>query len=114
MAAIVNIIFVDDGGGGVGADERCPMPHAAEGRPADDVVTLVVGFSPIACSPARPLPILHAVVFVVVVVFVVDVVVVEQALPVVFPPPTSPPPPPPPPVLSSSAIERQRESQRKP
>jgi hypothetical protein len=93
----------------VGADDRCPMPHTAEGRPADDVATIVVGFSPIIRSPARPSPSFaplysssssyssslrsslnrHSQLY-------------------------SPPPPPLPPIPSSSTIERQRESQRKP
>jgi hypothetical protein len=75
----------------VGADDQHPSPHAAEGRPADDVATVVVGFPPVVRSPSRPLPILLVVVFVVVFVFVVVAVVVEQALPLVFPPsPTRP------------------------
>ncbi len=86
MAAIVVDVVV---GVGMGADDRHPPPHAAEGRPADDVATVVVGFPPVVRSPERPLPILLVVVFVVVVAFVVVTVVVEQALPLVFPP--SPP-----------------------
>ena len=73
----------------MGAVDRHPPPHAAEGRPADDVATVVVGFPPVVRSPARPLPILLVVLFVVVFVFVFIVVVGEQALPLVFP--TSPP-----------------------
>jgi hypothetical protein len=40
MAVIVVVIiaFVNDGSGGVGANDQHPPPHAAEGRPADDVV----------------------------------------------------------------------------
>jgi hypothetical protein len=86
VAAIVVVVVVDDGSGGVGADNRCPMPPAAEGWPVDDVATVVVRFSPIVCYPARLLPILRAIVFIIVIVFVVVVVVIKKALPTVFPP----------------------------
>jgi hypothetical protein len=65
------------------------LTSSAEGRPADDVTTIIVRFPPIIRSPAQPLPILHVIVFVVVVLFIIIVVVVKQALPLVFPP--SPP-----------------------
>jgi hypothetical protein len=42
-AAIVVILVVDDSGGSVGANDQCHMPHAAEGRPADDIATVLVG-----------------------------------------------------------------------
>jgi hypothetical protein len=51
MVAIVVVVVLDDGGGSVGADDRCPMPHAAEGRPTDNVATVVIGFPPIVRSP---------------------------------------------------------------
>jgi hypothetical protein len=89
MAAIVvDVVVINDGSGGVGADDRHPPPHAAEGRPADNVATVIVGFPPVVRSPAQPLPILLVVIFVVVVALIVLAVVVEQALPLVFP--TSP------------------------
>jgi hypothetical protein len=96
MAAILLLVVVIDDDG-VGADNQCPLPNAPDGRPTDDVATVIVGFPPIVCFPTRPLPILCVVVFVVAVVFVVVVLfiivpaVVKQALPIVFPP--SPPPP---------------------
>jgi hypothetical protein len=74
----------------MGANDRCPMPHAAKGWPVDDVATVVVRFSPIVRSPARPLPILRAIVFVIVIVFIVVVVIIKKALPIIFPPPPSP------------------------
>jgi hypothetical protein len=51
-AVIVVVVVVDDGSGSMGADDQCPMLHATEGRPVDDVATIVVGFSPTVCSPA--------------------------------------------------------------
>ncbi len=40
----------------MGADNQCPMPHVAKGQPADNVVTVVVGFPPIIRSPRNPFP----------------------------------------------------------
>ncbi len=45
--AIIVVVVADDSGGGVGANVRCPMPHATKGWPADDIATVVVGFPPI-------------------------------------------------------------------
>jgi hypothetical protein len=46
-AIVVDVVIIDDSGGSVGADDRHPPPHAAEGWPVDDVVTVV---------PSCPLP----------------------------------------------------------
>jgi hypothetical protein len=69
----------------VAADNQHPLPHATKGQPANNVGAVVVGFPPIVCSSAQPIPILLVIVFVVVVVFVFVAVVFKQALPLVFP-----------------------------
>jgi hypothetical protein len=52
MAAIVfEVVIIDDGGSGIGAVDQHPLPKAAEGRPADNVATAVVGFPPVFRSP---------------------------------------------------------------
>ncbi len=49
---VVEVVVVNDGGGGVGGVDRHPLPHAAKGWPADKVATIVVGFPPVVRSPA--------------------------------------------------------------
>ncbi len=74
--AVLTIVIVDvivNDGGGVGADDQHPPPHAIpDGQPADDVATIIVGFPPVVRSPAGPLPNFRVIVFVV--VFIVKVV----------------------------------------
>ncbi len=53
-AIVIVDIFVDDGGGGMGADDQHPMPHATEGRPADAVATVIVRFPPLSTPPWDP------------------------------------------------------------
>jgi hypothetical protein len=107
-AIVVNIVVINDGGGGVGADDRHPLPHTAKGWPADNVATVIVRFPPVVCSLPNPFP---------------------SSLSSYSLSPSHllllrlsgnrhsssyfPPLPPPPPIPSSSAIEPQHESKRK-
>jgi hypothetical protein len=50
------IIIVINGGGGMGADNQRPPPHAPDGWPADNVMTIVVRFPPSSTPPRNPVP----------------------------------------------------------
>jgi hypothetical protein len=54
--AAAAIVVVIDGGGGVGADNQHPLPHAPNGRPADDIATVIVVFPPSSTPPHDPFP----------------------------------------------------------
>jgi hypothetical protein len=63
MAAIVVVIvvivvniLVKDCGSDKGANDQHPMPHAAKGRPADDVTTVIVGFPQLSALSRNPFP----------------------------------------------------------
>jgi hypothetical protein len=94
----------------MGANDRHPPPHAAEGWPTDNVATVVVGFSPrhpLPCAtPSHP-PCSR-------ICCPRRICCCRGRRGTGTPPCISHLPPPPPPIPSSSAIERQRKSKRKP
>jgi hypothetical protein len=50
------VVIVNDWGSGMGANDQHPTPHATKGRPADDVATVIVRFSPSSALPCNPFP----------------------------------------------------------
>ncbi len=50
------IVIIINGGGRVGANNQRPPPHAPNGRPTDDIATVVVGFPPLSTPPCNPFP----------------------------------------------------------
>jgi hypothetical protein len=89
----------------MGADDQCPMPHAAKGWLTDDFATVIVGRPLPRATPSNPPH--HHIHCHCRICHLCDHH--QTGNPLLYPPP-----PPPPPIPSSSAIERQRESQLKP